>query len=318
MARTDVYSHPRRPVVVRWTLLLLLFALGAGLPAPAAADKIPGVGLDFYPGRPDPFPDGVFDRDAFFARYGEHVERRQYWPGMVAELFPINELALRNACLAGVLGDPAIYDCNPKMVEQHDLAKATRRPSFYYGLPSDAGLPYEPDNFYCKWWLNTGPTIGVTPQNPIQVSDPTRPAGPFSAPPKEGWACPLYYVNTPPDVEEPACVQNNSTLCLGGNRFKVEVAWQTSQGTSGVGQATRLTTDTGTFAFFESTNLELMVKVLDGCTANQKFWVFAGGLTNVRVELKVTDTETGAEKLYVNPLSNPYQPLQDTSAFSCP
>ena len=301
---------------LRSYLLIFMALFAAGIPAALAADdKIPGVGLDYFPGKPDPFANGEFDPDAFIARYGEPVQSRQNWPGMVAELFTINEIALRTACLAGALGNPAVYDCIPKMVEQHDLASSTRRPFFREGAPGEPPIP-ETDNFYCKWWINQGPGPGVTPLNRIQVSDPTRPAGPFDAPPEVGWNCPVYYMNVLPDA--PACIQDVDTLCLGdGDRFKLEVAWQTPTGATGSGKTTRLTEDTGTFSFFDAANLELMVKVLDGCLSNQHFWVFSGGLTNVRVELRVTDTQTGIEKTYVSPLNTPDQPLQDTSAFSC-
>ena len=48
-------------------------------------------------------------------------------------------------------------------------------------------------------------------------------------------------------------------------------------------------------------------------------WVFAGGLTSVRVELRVTDTQKGQTRTYVNPQGAAFQPIQDTSAFStCP
>lgn len=47
--------------------------------------------------------------------------------------------------------------------------------------------------------------------------------------------------------------------------------------------------------------------------------VFAGDLTNVQVTTTVTDTQTGAQRTYVDPLNRPFQPLQDTTAFStCP
>jgi hypothetical protein len=59
-----------------------------------------------------------------------------------------------------------------------------------------------------------------------------------------------------------------------------------------------------------------VVKVLDACSFNQRFWVFAAGLTNVAVDLTVADTATGETRTYRNPLSVPYQPLQDTSAFA--
>ncbi len=79
-----------------------------------------------------------------------------------------------------------------------------------------------------------------------------------------------------------------------------------------------LTSDSGYFWFFNSANIELVVKVLDACTVNDHYWVFAGGLTNVEVVLTVTDTNTGAQQVYTNPLGTAYVPLQDTGAFECP
>jgi hypothetical protein len=71
--------------------------------------------------------------------------------------------------------------------------------------------------------------------------------------------------------------------------------------------------------FFSSVNVETVVKVINACALNNRFWVFAGGLTDVRVDLKVTDTKNGTVKTYVNPLGAPFQPIQDTSAFAtCP
>ena len=58
--------------------------------------------------------------------------------------------------------------------------------------------------------------------------------------------------------------------------------------------------------------------MLDACVFD-RFWVFAGGLTDVEVELIVRDTQTGIIRRYDNPLSTPFQPIQDTDAFaSCP
>ena len=62
-----------------------------------------------------------------------------------------------------------------------------------------------------------------------------------------------------------------------------------------------------------------MVKLLDGCDANQRFWVFAAGLTNVRVVTTVTDTARDETRTYVNELGQAFRPLQDTAAFAtCP
>lgn len=120
---------------------------------------------------------------------------------------------------------------------------------------------------------------------------------------------------TPP---EPCATQDPGALCLGaGDRFEVRTTWTTANG-AGVGTAQGLTGDTGYFWFFKQSNVEAVVKVLNGCAVNGRFWVFAGGLTNVGVRLTVRDTSTGVRKTYDNPLRTPFQPIQDTSAFLCP
>jgi photosystem II stability/assembly factor-like uncharacterized protein len=117
------------------------------------------------------------------------------------------------------------------------------------------------------------------------------------------------------------CVPGPTALCLGGSgggRFMVEATWATGQA-SGAGQTISLTPDTGAFWFFAASNLELLVKVLDGCTLNANHWVFAGGLTDVQVTLRVTDSRSGNVEIYTNPGGVPFPPLQDTGAFpACP
>src|SRR5262249_5467309 len=112
------------------------------------------------------------------------------------------------------------------------------------------------------------------------------------------------------------CAANATTLCLNSGRFKVQVTWTKPDSTSGSGQAVGLTGDTGYFWFFSSNNVEMVIKVVDGRALNGKFWVFAGGLTNVNVVITVTDTQTGAVRTYVNPQGVAFQPIQATDAFS--
>ncbi len=112
------------------------------------------------------------------------------------------------------------------------------------------------------------------------------------------------------------CVPTTGDLCLNGGRFRVSTTWRTTQGTSGAGVAVTLTGDTGFFWFFNPSNVELVVKVLNGCPVNQHFWVFAGGLTNVLVEMRVEDMVTGEQRIYDNPLGTPFAPIQDTRAFA--
>ncbi|HEV7505190.1 MAG TPA: pre-peptidase C-terminal domain-containing protein [Thermoanaerobaculia bacterium] len=115
------------------------------------------------------------------------------------------------------------------------------------------------------------------------------------------------------------CVAGPTSLCLSGGRFQVDVAWKTSNGDTGVGQAVPLTADTGYFWFFGASNVEMVIKVLNACGFNQKFWVYAGGLTDVETTIHVTDTMTGASKTYMNPQGTAFRPIQDSSAFAtCP
>ena len=107
------------------------------------------------------------------------------------------------------------------------------------------------------------------------------------------------------------------SLCVNDARFRVVAHWRTPNGATGIGTPVQLTGDTGTFWFFDKKNVEAVVKVLDGCAVNNRYWVFAGGLTNVFVRLDVTDTRSGATKSYTNPLGKPFAPIQDTAAFAC-
>ncbi|HKD18915.1 MAG TPA: hypothetical protein VKG23_13770 [Thermoanaerobaculia bacterium] len=115
-----------------------------------------------------------------------------------------------------------------------------------------------------------------------------------------------------------ACVPDATTLCLQNNRYRVTAFWTRPDNSSGAGNGVSLTSDSGYFWFFSNTNIELIVKVLNGCAINSSYWVFAAGLTNVNVTVIVEDTVTGASQTYLNPQSQAYQPLQDTAAFSCP
>jgi hypothetical protein len=108
------------------------------------------------------------------------------------------------------------------------------------------------------------------------------------------------FVNPPPPP--PTCTSGHTALCLNSERFRVQVSWSVpSQGTSGVGTASALTSDTGHFWFFSANNIELVIKVVDGRAFNNFFWVFYGALSDVQYTITVTDTATGAVKTYTNP-----------------
>jgi hypothetical protein len=126
-------------------------------------------------------------------------------------------------------------------------------------------------------------------------------------------------VATPTSIAAPATPSACSGLCLGSTRFQVAATWRTPDGASGSATGVALTTDTGYLWFFSAANVEAIVKIVDGCGLNQHYWIFAGGLTDVRVNLTVEDTVAGITRTYSNPQGQAFQPIQDTSAFAtCP
>ena len=115
------------------------------------------------------------------------------------------------------------------------------------------------------------------------------------------------------------CTPNSTTHCLLGGRYQVTAVFTPPTGTGGAAQALQpsVTSDTGLFWFFSANNIEIIIKVVSGCSFNSRVWVFSGGLTNVAYTITVTDTVTGISKTYSNPQGTPSSPIQDTSAFVC-
>jgi hypothetical protein len=115
------------------------------------------------------------------------------------------------------------------------------------------------------------------------------------------------------------CTATATVMCLNNGRFRVSGTFNPPSMVGGDARAVQLTDDTGYFWFFNAENVELVVKVLNGCPVNSRYWVFAGGLTNVEVRITVEDTVRGGTRTYTNPQRTPFQPIQDTQAFfTCP
>jgi photosystem II stability/assembly factor-like uncharacterized protein len=139
------------------------------------------------------------------------------------------------------------------------------------------------------------------------VIDPTLPSLIFAGTFQGVYCAPLGQVAV-------SCLSDARTLCLNGQRFRATVTWRSAGGPVGNGQAFPVTDNTGAFWFFDPTNLELVVKVLDGRSVNGKFWVFYGSLTSVEFTLTVTDTLTDSVKTYFNPQGQ-MASFADTWAF---
>jgi plastocyanin len=124
------------------------------------------------------------------------------------------------------------------------------------------------------------------------------------------------------DAVPAPCVADGQTLCLGSSgRFQVKVAYVAPTG-SGSGTTVPLATipDSGLFYFFDAGNIEMLIKVLNACSAPfNHYWVFFAATTNVQFTVTVIDTTSGAVQTYFNPLNQPAAAVQDTSAFAtCP
>ncbi len=115
---------------------------------------------------------------------------------------------------------------------------------------------------------------------------------------------------------EGTCEPGDDHLCLSGNRFRAELTYRAPQSAEQPAPAVQLTDESGYFWFFDARNIEVMVKVLDACyPPYNRFWVFSAGLTNLEVELRVTDTVSGEVRTYNNPANSPFAPIFDISAF---
>jgi Concanavalin A-like lectin/glucanases superfamily len=111
-----------------------------------------------------------------------------------------------------------------------------------------------------------------------------------------------------------------TTLCL-NDRFIVRSFWRTNpvpgSPTDGQAQVAGCPNEgSGLFWFFSSTNWEIMVKVLNGCGLNNRWWVFSAATTNVFYRLEVTDVTSGETKIYFNYPGLPAPAVTDTNALA--
>ena len=122
------------------------------------------------------------------------------------------------------------------------------------------------------------------------------------------------------------CVPSATRLYLPGNgRFSVTMDFFTVQGTGNSGPAQAIELDTlgltsgGLFYFTNPTDPQVLIKVVNGCPVNNRWWVFYAATTNVGFDITVTDTQNGLSNVYSNPDINAAPPVQDTQAFAtCP
>lgn len=105
-----------------------------------------------------------------------------------------------------------------------------------------------------------------------------------------------------------------------GGRFQVSVTGHDFASLPFIGRTVPLaSTDSVIFWFFEPANFELLLKMVDACSFNNRFWVFYAATTNVYFRVTVYDNDTGQTRTYTNPLGTSlFTAVTDSDAFPCP
>lgn len=114
----------------------------------------------------------------------------------------------------------------------------------------------------------------------------------------------------------PALCEDPTNVCLNGGRFAVHIEWTTSSG-SGAATPVKYSDASALFWFFGSDNLEVLLKVLNGCALNNHYWVFAAAATDTEYRIIVTDTLTGRVKTYIHHGGSASPAITDTGALPC-
>ena len=155
--------------------------------------------------------------------------------------------------------------------------------------------------------------VAVTgsPQVALTVGDRTRAAsvgdGATSSAerPRHDWAVPGFYRvsltvsdgetsstafhDVLVEASDPAgtCKPDAETRCLQDSRYEVRAVWWGRDGRSGSARVAHAgTNDSALFWFFDLSNWEILVKVLDGCSTNGHFWVFGAATTDLGYRIR--------------------------------
>lgn len=103
-------------------------------------------------------------------------------------------------------------------------------------------------------------------------------------------------------------------------RFAVWANWTDFASNTGSATFVPMTSsDSGVMWFFAPTNFEVLIKILDGCGLNSRYWVFFAATTSVQFQINVYDIDHDVLKTYTNTLGVSAAAITDTNAFAtCP
>ncbi len=124
-----------------------------------------------------------------------------------------------------------------------------------------------------------------------------------------GSACTIVTGSTPTPTVTPtitpttppsgSCVENATTMCLAGGRYRVTCRWknQYAGGAEATLSKAKLTDATGAFWLFSATAYENMIRI-STATPNGRAWIAIPTFTDVEFWIKVVDTVNGQSKEY--------------------
>ena len=112
------------------------------------------------------------------------------------------------------------------------------------------------------------------------------------------------------------CHPTTTPLVFDGD-YKVSLCYEAGGGEAGEAKGGIWASgQSGLLWFFDRGNAEVLIKVLDGCSYNDRRWVFVAPVTDVAFNLHVTDSR-GLLWTHRNRLGVTAQTRADTSAFPC-
>ena len=192
------------------------------------------------------------------------------------------------------------------------------------GEDEDAGDPGEGETAAAGWTV--GAAVGPNATEALLTG--LTPGGVYrfrvaALSPRPGGDPALSAVGTfrllepPPPGAMTDCEPGGSVVTLGGD-YEVAMCFETPSGAQMDASNYHLeSTASGLLYFFDRDNVEVLVKVLDGCAINGHRWVFVAPVTTLAFSLEITERSTGRRFAHRNPKSLTAETRADTAAFPC-
>ena len=113
------------------------------------------------------------------------------------------------------------------------------------------------------------------------------------------------------------CLESYHTSCLQDGRFRMKAFAIKPDGEQVKARVkdALIGDEASLFYFFEFDNVELLVKVLDGCGVNGRYWVFGSAATDLEYTVEIKDLANERSRQYGRNGANPL--INDTNAFVC-